>query len=126
MSENEILGSVSEDSVSPAAENDEELTGFDKILDENPQGYDKDAAKAFYDYQPTWWDDNTDEFWDGFEDSYQGEFDSDADFARELAEDLGEIPPELPWPIRCIDWEQAASELMYDYFEQDGYYFRNL
>ena len=26
----------------------------------------------------------------------------------------------------CIDWEFASRELMYDYFEVDGYYFRNL
>lgn len=38
------------------------------------------------------------------------------DYARELAEDCGEVPKDLKWPLRCIDWEQAARELKMDYF----------
>lgn len=60
------------------------------------------------------------------EEAYQGYFDSDEDFARELAEDLGCINNNVYWPHTCIDWEWAARELMYDYFEMDGHYFRNL
>jgi len=61
-----------------------------------------------------------------FEESYSGEYDSDEDFAQEQAEQLGLINESATWPNNCIDWELAARELMYDYSEQDGYYFRNL
>jgi hypothetical protein len=37
------------------------------------------------------------------------------DYARELAEDIGAIDPRASWPLNCIDWEQAASELKTDY-----------
>jgi antirestriction protein len=60
--------------------------------------------------------------------AYQGEYESDEDFAMEIAEECGEIPNGVNsrWPLYCIDWEQASRELMYDYFESNGYYFRNL
>ena len=59
-----------------------------------------------------------------FEESYSGQFDSDEDFARDMAENIGETIA-THWPHYCIDWEYAARELMYDYCESDGYYFRN-
>jgi antirestriction protein len=50
-------------------------------------------------------------------------------YAQELAEDIGAIPVDLPWPIRCIDWEYAARELAYDYsvvrYEGTDYYIRS-
>ena len=61
---------------------------------------------------------------DGVEEAFAGEFDSDEDFAQDMAENTGEL--EENWPYNCIDWEHAAHELMFDYFEADGYYFRNL
>lgn len=63
-----------------------------------------------------------------FEESYQGQYANDEDFAQSLAEDLGEIPRagSAHWPLYCIDWEWAARELMMDYSEANGYYFRNL
>lgn len=62
-----------------------------------------------------------------FEESYSGSFGNDEDFARELAESLGETGKNFTqWPYYCIDWEYAAREIMCDYSEQDGYYFRNL
>lgn len=62
----------------------------------------------------------------GFEEAYQGEYRSDEDFAEEMAEELGLIDNNLSWPHNCIDWECAAKELMYDYSEENGHYFRNL
>jgi len=59
------------------------------------------------------------------EEAYQGEYSSDEDFAQQLAEDIGAIQADMQWPYTCIDWEHAANELMYDYFESNGYYFRN-
>lgn len=61
-----------------------------------------------------------------FEEAYQGEYSSDEDFARDIAESLGELPAIDQWPHYCIDWKYAARELMYDYSEENGYYFRNL
>lgn len=51
------------------------------------------------------------------------------DYAQELAEDIGDIDfRKLSWPLTCIDWEQAARELQYDYTGADfagvTYYFR--
>jgi hypothetical protein len=115
-----------EGSVSPAAENEEELTGFDLILSENPQGYDEGAARAFYDNQGSYWDTcEPSEFWEQFEEAYQGRWPSDEDFAYDQAEQC-DMLRKVEWPYTCIDWEHAARELMYDYFESGGYYFRNL
>jgi len=58
------------------------------------------------------------------EDSYHGEYRSDEDFAREEADDEGLVDKDLSWPMYCIDWAYAARELMQDYFEIDGHYFR--
>ena len=57
-----------------------------------------------------------------FKESYRGEFASDVDFVRVL---LGGCvyTPELPAYIH-IDWESTAIDIMYDYMEIDGHYFR--
>ena len=60
------------------------------------------------------------------EEAYQGQYDSDEEFAEQLAEELGYINNNVSWPYTCIDWEHASRELMYDYFESNGYYFRNV
>lgn len=60
------------------------------------------------------------------EEAYCGAFNSDEEFAQDMAEQLGSMQENAQWPYSCIDWEHAARELMYDYFEIDGYYFRNL
>jgi antirestriction protein len=52
---------------------------------------------------------------DDFADEYQGEYESEVDFAQETAESIGAIPEDASWPTACIDWEQAARELMMDY-----------
>jgi antirestriction protein len=63
---------------------------------------------------------------DDIEEAYQGEYSDDEDFARELADQLGYIGRNVSWPYTCIDWEQAAKDLMYDYVEESGHYFRNV
>lgn len=63
---------------------------------------------------------------ENFQDAYQGEYGSNIEFAQELADQIDAIPEDLPWPISCIDWDHAARELMYDYFEENGYYFRSM
>ncbi len=61
-----------------------------------------------------------------FEEAYSGQFDSDEDFAQNMADDIGAIDENAKWPNDRIDWGKAARELMYDYSEADGYYFRNI
>jgi antirestriction protein len=61
-----------------------------------------------------------------FDEAYAGKFDSDEDFAQDMADQLGSVDENAAWPNNCIDWEYAARELMYDYFEVDGYYFRSV
>lgn len=61
---------------------------------------------------------------DSYEEAYSGEFENDEVFAEDLAEQLGAIPKGTNWPCDCIDWEQAASEIMQEYHVQNNYYFR--
>lgn len=44
------------------------------------------------------------------------------DYAQELAYETESINNNAQWPYTCIDWEQAARELSYDYtdFDFDG------
>jgi hypothetical protein len=37
------------------------------------------------------------------------------EFAEELAESIGAINLEMVWPLTCIDWEKAATQLKADY-----------
>lgn len=67
-----------------------------------------------------------DEFFENLEEAYQGEYSSDEDFAESFAEELGYINDSVQWPYTCIDWQHAARELMYDYNESNGHYFRTL
>ncbi len=36
-------------------------------------------------------------------------------YAETLAEDIGAIDRNANWPLNCIDWEEAASQLKVDY-----------
>lgn len=60
------------------------------------------------------------------EEAYNGQYRSDEDFAQNLADDLGAVDQNLSWPNNCIDWEYAARELMMDYNEINGHYFRSM
>ncbi len=51
---------------------------------------------------------------DEFRDVYCGEYDTEAEFARQLADDFTTYTAAgqpVPWPLTCIDWEQAWREL---------------
>jgi hypothetical protein len=39
-------------------------------------------------------------------------------YAEQLADDIGAVP-NSDWPLNCIDWDQAASDLQADYFDVD-------
>ncbi|MET3535207.1 antirestriction protein ArdA [Chryseobacterium limigenitum] len=53
---------------------------------------------------------------------YYGEYSSDLDFVQELYEN--DIPFNLPNFV-VIDWEATSRNIMYDYFENNGHYFRS-
>jgi len=57
--------------------------------------------------------------------SYVGEYLSDILFARNEAEECCFDFQDTTWPKYCIDWARAAKELMYDYSEHNGHYFRD-
>lgn len=60
------------------------------------------------------------------EEAYQGEHDSDEAFADEYLESTGMLE-EIPENLRCyFDTEAFARDMMYDYFANDGHYFRSL
>ena len=69
---------------------------------------------------------DVDAFFEALEESYSGEFSNDEDFAQDMAEQCGLLEEKPAWPYTCIDWHFAAQELMHDYYEQDGHYFRCL
>lgn len=60
------------------------------------------------------------------DEAYNGQYDDDEDFAQQIAEEMGSLDKNAGWPNNCIDWEWAARELMYDYSDSNGHYFRNL
>jgi len=62
---------------------------------------------------------------DDFDEAYQGQWDSDEDFVQNLLENTETIPADLPAYI-YIDWEATARDVMMDYSEDNGHYFRNL
>lgn len=59
------------------------------------------------------------------EEQYNGEWSDVEDFAREMAESIGAIDPNAKWPLGHIDWTGAARDLMMDYSEHGGHYFRD-
>ncbi len=61
---------------------------------------------------------------EGFTDTYAGEHRSVEAFAQAHAEEIG-ADTSNEWPNSCIDWSNAARELMRDYSRADGHYFRN-
>jgi len=81
------------------------------------KGLDKEAVKAYLELG----NDNL----ENFEESHQGKWVDDVEFVKELLEDLGDIPADLPVYVH-IDWEGTARDVMMDYSEQDGHYFRNI
>lgn len=93
---------------------------IDETLFELVNSLDEREAEIYAAYRK-----NFDGDWNACQDAYVGEFDSDADFAENMADEMGYLSGKIAWPFTCIDWEWAAKELMYDYFSEDGHYFRN-
>lgn len=66
--------------------------------------------------------------WEEAQEAYVGSYADGAEFAKALCEELGYIPKDLPDFLKNhIDWQEVwDAELHHDYFEESGYYFRNL
>ncbi|MEJ5102578.1 hypothetical protein [Chryseobacterium sp. MYb328] len=60
--------------------------------------------------------------YEGVVDYYMGEYSDNEAFAQYLLE--MDIPESLPNYI-YIDWETTARNLMFDYFESNGHYFKS-
>lgn len=58
------------------------------------------------------------------DEAYNGQHDSDEAFVQEMIDQLGELS-NIPSYIH-IDWESTTRDIMYDYSEDNGHYFRNL
>jgi len=92
-----------------------ELEEFCNIFYSDKNYYEVDVFKAAYSCSIPF--NNVDEI-------YCGQWDSDEDFVQNLLEDTGGLPSDLPHYIH-IDWKSTARDIMMDYCEHDGYYFRN-
>ena len=55
------------------------------------------------------------------EECYEGEFSSDEYFVENLLDGMGEL--KVPLYVH-IDWEATARDVMMDYVEDNGHYFR--
>lgn len=90
----------------------------EKIFELLQSDHDIEAIEAYM-YCYGEWDEQR------FEDAYVGEWKDDEDFAYDQAEQMGDIEKDVRWPYTCIDWASAARDLMWDYTEHNGHYFRN-
>ena len=92
--------------------------------------YDSNIIDAFFEYLDGHGGikekDTAEDIQEKLEECFVGEFGSDGDFAEDMAEQCEQIDQSAGWPHNCIDWERAARDLMYDYYEVDGCYFRHL
>lgn len=94
-----------------------------------------DRDEAFYIYldnmhQPV--DDLWRNFLEEFEDSYVGQFDSRTDFTNDYIDSTGLLNPKqyegisgVETLLRYFDVDSFGRDLMHDYWERDGYYFRS-
>ena len=93
---------------------DEDLYNYVNAIDNT--SYDKDVIDAAID---------CDVSIDDIDEAYNGSFNSDEDFVEQLLTDIGTIPNNLPSYVH-IDWEATARDVMQDYVESSGHYFRYL
>lgn len=105
-------------------ENAEQLEGDAATLEKmEQQGISEDMLEAVNAYIALG---TGDDDLDDFDESYSGEFASDEEFAEDMAENIGAIDRNAAWPNNHIDWTRAANDLMQDYCEEGGHYFRNV
>lgn len=94
-----------------------DLAGYTECRDQCPWASDE-AKSAFIDCFGSW--DAV-----GFEDSYSGEWDSDTALAEDYIDSTG-LLAEVPDNLRgYFDTAAFTRDLMFDYSESGGHYFRN-
>ena len=98
----------------------EKLYIIEDFMLKNRNYYDIEALQAYLDLGH----DITEIENGDFEEAYQGRYSSDEDFVEELLIETGDLPENLPSYIH-IDWEATARDIMMDYEEENGYYFRS-
>jgi hypothetical protein len=94
--------------------NDDELYEFCDIFYSDNNSYEVEVFQAAYECDIPFED---------IDEMYQGQWDDDETFVMRLLEDTGMIPSDLPNFI-YIDWERTAENVMDDYVEHRGHYFR--
>jgi hypothetical protein len=94
--------------------NDDELYEFCDIFYSDNNSYEIEVFQAAYECDIPFED---------IDEMYQGQWDDDETFVMRLLEDTGMIPSDLPNFI-YIDWERTAENVMDDYVEHRGHYFR--
>lgn len=62
---------------------------------------------------------------DTVEDAYNGLHSSSEEFVKQLLEDTGSVPADIPNYV-YIDWARSARDVMMDYSESGGHYFRQM
>lgn len=88
-------------------------------------GEDVDAFRAYCDALAIAYDDCTDHDVENFREAFIDQFHSDGEFAEFMADEIG---LDIPGLVRGhIDWSEVFyCELRHDYFEEGGYYFRQV
>jgi antirestriction protein len=94
---------------------EENLDYIDEILELENRGNDPEMIKAGIVCGISF---------ENMEEAYEGQYDSDEDFVQQLLEETEEGIKDLP-PYIHIDWEWTAQDIMMDYCEENGYYFRS-
>lgn len=122
MTQNELYDAIRDiETLQNAANEAEDIDGHNGDILDAYDNYDEAIVEAFaycfgWDYVTR----------DAMDEAYSGQYDSDEEFAQDMAEQMGDIKEDIQWPHSYIDWERAARDLMYDYCEHDGCYFRNV
>lgn len=102
-----------------------ELDELEALEDDDAETLDDEQAERLYALKCLREEVGQAEFDDGATLIPESDFE---DYAREFAEDIGAIPDDVSWPLTCIDWERAASELETDYtsitFDGSDYFVR--
>jgi len=91
-----------------------------------PSYTDENALRVFNEYLHNDYE-SAEELLEGFEEHYAGEFNNRAEFAGDLLDNTGQLS-ELPQFAQVyFDYDAYGRDLILggDYWEAEGYYFRN-
>jgi len=118
-----------EDGVIPYAVLEGKTTGEQSLilaLCLEEMGEDVGIICAYYENIATVSDIDLKELIDEAAECFEGKYDSYTDFAEQLVDSIGYLD-NVPENIRYyFDYEKFGRDLLHDYWEQNGYYFRNI